>query len=94
MDTPDVRFSLRNSVEASILGEILEEDGVPHLIHSNQDRAYGGLWQFQQGWGFVEIPARYASGVEALIELIRSNGEVALADQEEPDEPSGHARQG
>ncbi len=90
----DVRLSLRNSVEASILGEILVEDGVPHLIHSNQDRAYGGLWQFQQGWGFVETPARYASGVEALLVVIRRNGEEAASEDEKPDEPTGHAREG
>ncbi len=68
-----VRLPLDNLVEASLLELMLREDGVPHLVRSYQDRAYGRLWQFQQGWGYVETPSRFASGVQALIALIRSN---------------------
>ena len=80
-----VRLALVNLVEASILGDILDQDGVPHFICSYQDRAYGGLWQFQQGWGFIEMPDRFASGVEAVLCLIRRSSEdiaMSLADEQ------------
>jgi hypothetical protein len=80
-----VRLPIVNLVEASILDDILDQDGVPHFIRSFQDRAYGGLWQFQQGWGFVEMPNRFASGVEAMLLLIRRSSEdiaMSLAEDE------------
>jgi hypothetical protein len=67
------RLALENQVEASLLDAMLMQDGVPHLVRSYQDRAYGRLWQFQNGWGYVETPAQYAGGVRALLTLIRSN---------------------
>jgi hypothetical protein len=83
MAVPEVRLHLSNPVEASLLAEILEQDGIPYTIHSNQDTAYGGLWQFQQGWGFVETPARFASGVQVLLRVIRRSGEDGAASLEE-----------
>lgn len=68
-----MRLALNNQVEASLLDALLQQDGVPHLVHSFHDRAYDTLWQFQLGWGYVETPARYASGVHALLELLRHN---------------------
>ena len=73
MDEERARLTLDNQVEASLLDMLLLQDGVPHLLRSFQDRAYGRLWQFQNGWGYVETPARYASGVRVLLDLIRSN---------------------
>ena len=73
MDEGQTRLSLSNQIEASLLDVLLQQDGVPHFVRSYQDRAYGRLWQFQSGWGYVETPARYASGVRALLELIRHN---------------------
>jgi hypothetical protein len=80
-----IRLPLVNLVEASILDDILKQDGVPHFIRSYQDRAYGGLWQFQQGWGCVEMPDRFASGVVAVLLLIRRSSEdiaMSLADEQ------------
>ena len=73
MDEEKRRLALNNQVEASLLDVLLQQDGVPHLVHSFHDRAYDTLWQFQFGWGYVETPARYASGVQALLELLRHN---------------------
>ncbi len=75
------RFMLRNQSEASLLHGILEEDGVPHMIRSFHDRAYDGLWQFQEGWGYVETEARFASGVRVLLEVLRKN-RVSSNDEE------------
>ena len=68
-----MRLALRNESEASLLHGILEEDGVPHLIRSYHDRAYDGLWQMQEGWGYVETSVRFAGGVQALLEVLRKN---------------------
>jgi hypothetical protein len=73
MGNEKVRLALDNQVEASLLDLMLRQDGVPHFVRSFQDRAYGRLWQFQQGWGYVETPVRYASGVKVLLDLIRHN---------------------
>jgi hypothetical protein len=67
------RFMLQNQAEASLLHGILEQDGVPHYIRSFNDRAYDSLWQFQEGWGYVETEARFAGGVGALLEVLRKN---------------------
>ena len=67
------RLSLHNEAEASLLHGILEEDGVPHIIRSFHDRAYDGLWQMQEGWGYVETSVRFAGGVRALLEVLRKN---------------------
>jgi hypothetical protein len=79
------RLALDNQVEASLLDAMLQQDGVPHLVRSYQDRAYGRLWQFQNGWGYVETPAQYAGGVRALLTLIRSN---KFTEPEDGDQPS------
>jgi hypothetical protein len=73
MDEEKTRLALDNQVEASLLDLMLQEDGVPHFVRSYNDRAYDGLWQFQDGWGYVETPVRFASGVKVLLEMIRHN---------------------
>ncbi len=80
------RLLLHNESEASLLHGILEEDGVPHMIRSYHDRAYDGLWQMQEGWGYVETAARFASGVRALLEVLRKNRPSSELGKEE-DEP-------
>ena len=67
------RFMLQNQAEAAVLHGILEQDGVPHYIRSFNDRAYDALWQFQDGWGYVETDARFASGVQVLLDVLRKN---------------------
>jgi hypothetical protein len=80
MSEQQARLALENQVEASLIDLMLKEDGVPHFMHSLHDRAYHTLWQFQEGWGYVETPARFASGVQALLDLMRSN---KLSDSED-----------
>ena len=67
------RLLLQNESEASLLHGILEEDGVPHIIRSYHDRAYDGLWQMQEGWGYVETSVRFVGGVRVLLEVLRKN---------------------
>jgi hypothetical protein len=87
MRESQAQLPLTSAVEAMILDELLDQDGVPHFIRSFQDRAYGALWQFKEGWGFVEIPLQYASGVQALLLLMRrSRADITMSLDEEPDE--------
>ena len=83
MRDESMRLALQNESEASLLHGILEEDGVPHLIRSYHDRAYDGLWQMQEGWGYVETSVRFAGGVRALLELLRKNPASSELGQEE-----------
>ncbi len=64
-------ITLRNEIEASLVDQILREDGIPHYVKTYHDRAYDGIWQFQNGWGCVEAPPEYRRGIRALLETIR-----------------------
>jgi hypothetical protein len=86
MKEANERLLLQNESEASLLHGILEEDGVPHMIRSYHDRAYDGLWQMQEGWGYVETAARFASGVRTLLEVLRKNRSSSELGKKE-DEP-------
>ncbi len=66
---------LRNEVEASLVDMILREDGIPHLVLSYRDRAYSSIWQCQYGWGHIDAPARYRSGIRALLAVLRSEAD-------------------
>ena len=50
---------LNNEIEAKLLGEILTEKKIPHLIRSYHDSVYDGLFQVQTGWGHLEAPASF-----------------------------------
>jgi hypothetical protein len=73
MNGENRRILLRNEVEAALLEEILQRDGIPHYIKSYHDRVYDGIWQLQNGWGQIDAPVEYLSGIEALLSLIRNN---------------------
>ena len=47
-------LSLSSEIEALRIKEILDSKGVPHLIRSFHDSAYGGIFQNQYGWGVFE----------------------------------------
>ncbi len=73
MAEPQEQIFIRNEVEAALMESILENEGIPHFIKSFHDRAYDGIWQFQNGWGRIEAPAQYRSGIKALLLLLRNN---------------------
>ena len=54
---------LENEVQAQILGSMLDEKGIPHLIRSYHDSAYDGLFQMSKGWGCVEAPEKFKSRI-------------------------------
>lgn len=60
-----------NQFEAQLLGEILADRRIPHVIRSYYDAAYDGLFQAQKGWGAVYAPAGYEAEIAAIIASLR-----------------------
>jgi hypothetical protein len=62
-------LTLDNEIVAQILGDLLQEREIPHVIKSYHDSALDGLFQLQKGWGYVEAPAEYE---KEIIEIYRN----------------------
>lgn len=45
-----------NEIQAQRLGGVLTDEGIPHVIRSYDDLAYGGIFQSQKGWGQLDAP--------------------------------------
>ncbi|MBN2349544.1 MAG: hypothetical protein JXJ22_11925 [Bacteroidales bacterium] len=54
---------LQNEVESILLGEILTDKNIPHVIRSYHDSAYDGLFQLQSGWGHLEAPVKFKEAI-------------------------------
>lgn len=54
---------LKNEIEANIIGSVLKEKNIPHIIMSYYDSAYDGIFQLQKGWGHIEAPPEYKSRI-------------------------------
>lgn len=50
---------LENEIEAGLLHSVLEDQSIPHVMHSYYDTAYDGLFQAQKGWGYISAPTQY-----------------------------------
>jgi hypothetical protein len=59
--------TLENEIEAYRIKDILDSEGIPHIIRSYHDAAYDGLFQGQYGWGALEADDKYE---ERILELI------------------------
>lgn len=64
---------LDNEVEAQLVASILTERGVPHSVRSYRDTAYGGLFQFDNGWGAVLAPEAWADQVREVVSAVRES---------------------
>ncbi len=58
-------------IEAQLIGSILEDRKIPHMIRSYHDTAYDGLYQVQKGWGEIRSPADWETQILDIIEEIR-----------------------
>lgn len=61
---------LNNEFEAKLLGEILNDKNIPHLIRSYHDSVYDGLWQMQSSWGHIEAPEQYREEILQVFSLM------------------------
>ena len=60
-------ITLENEMEAFRIKDILDSEGIAHIIRSYHDSAYDGLFQGQYGWGALEADEK---DEERIMELI------------------------
>jgi hypothetical protein len=59
---------LDNEVQAELIGAVLRDQGIPHILRTYRDSAYDGLFQGMKGWGHVEAAEQHR---EAVLQVIR-----------------------
>ncbi len=64
---------LESEIEAQIVASILTERGIPHRVRSYGDTAYGGLFQFDNGWGVVMAPERWVDQIREVVSAVRES---------------------
>ena len=62
---------LENDIEAQLLGQILTEEGIDHILRTYHDFAYDGLFQFQKGWGEIRAPGARRDEIVDILAKIR-----------------------
>ena len=60
-------LTLENEMEAYRIKDILDSEGIPHIIRSFHDAAYDGLFQGQYGWGALEADEKYEKRILELL---------------------------
>jgi hypothetical protein len=64
--------ALENTIEAQLVGSILNEQEIPHRIRSYYDTAYDGLFQVQKGWGEIQAPASFKEAIQEILHAVRA----------------------
>ncbi len=59
--------TLDNEIQAQLVGQLLTERSVPHIIRSYHDTAYDGVFQTTQGWGCVEADEEFRDKVLSVM---------------------------
>ena len=59
MDQFERILDLNNEFEAELLEEILKDKNIPYGIIPVSDSAFGSIEILENGWGYVEAPARF-----------------------------------
>ncbi len=65
-------LALDSEAEAQRIRNILEINGIPHMIRSFHDSVYDGLFQQQYGWGALEADQ---SDEERILALLKEDSE-------------------
>ncbi|HUS87455.1 MAG TPA: DUF2007 domain-containing protein [Bacteroidales bacterium] len=60
-------LTLENEIEALRIKDILDSEGIPHIIRTYHDSAYDGLFQGQHGWGALEADEIYEERILSLL---------------------------
>ncbi|MFH1887204.1 MAG: hypothetical protein ABIJ95_03780 [Pseudomonadota bacterium] len=72
-DDPVINVEVLGSeIEARLLGAILDERGIEHVLLTYHDTAYDGIFQAQKGWGVIRAPRSSAPEIRAILADIRS----------------------
>jgi hypothetical protein len=59
---------LNSQIEALHVKDILESNGIPHIIRNFHDSAYDGLFQHHLGWGVLEADENDESIILSLLD--------------------------
>jgi hypothetical protein len=81
-ETPLKIAVLESEVQARLLGAILADRGIPHIIQSYYSLAYDGVFQLGRGWGHVEAPPRFRAEILGILKSMR-RGPVSSDDEPE-----------
>ncbi|HEX2976755.1 MAG TPA: DUF2007 domain-containing protein [Bacteroidales bacterium] len=63
-------LQIDNQIEALRIKEILDENGIPHMIRNYHDSALDGLFQNNLGWGVLEAEE---ADEPRILELLKVN---------------------
>ena len=70
METFEKILDLSNKFEAGIMEEVLNDKKIPFGIVPSGDSALGGIWELENGWGYIEAPPEYKDEIIRLYEEI------------------------
>jgi hypothetical protein len=70
METFEKILDLNNEFEAGIMEEVLNDKKIPFGIVPSGDSALGGIWELENGWGYIEAPVEYKEEITRLYEEI------------------------
>ncbi len=77
---------LNDPVEASLLEAILNEEGIPHLIRSLEDNAYGNLFQLAHGWGELWGLGEDKARLKLILDELRREENIPLGGEIIPED--------
>lgn len=63
---------LENEIEAKLMGEILKDKNIPHIIQSYGSAAFDGLFQRDWGWGHIESEIKYSNEIISTYKDLKS----------------------
>ena len=72
METFEKILVLNNEFEAGLMEEILTDRKIPYGIVTSDDTALGSITEMENGWGYVEAPAKYRDEVTMIYEEIKT----------------------
>ena len=62
--------TLDNEFQAQRIREILDDEGIPHIIRNYHGSAFDGLYQETEGWGAVIADEEYEERILELFKLL------------------------
>ena len=70
METYEKILVLNNEYEAELLEEVLIDKRIPYSIIPHEDSVLEGINQMENGWGYVEAPARFREQIMSVFNEI------------------------
>lgn len=64
---------LNNKFEAELMEEVLMDKKIPYGIIIREDSALGGIIDLEEGWGYLEGPARYREEIMKIYNEIQES---------------------